>query len=118
MSEDGKVTTVLLGFLVYVRIGLRWEGGWAGSFWAGECAGGVIMGAMEVGAEAWGLGDGKRRAMGARATDGYGSETGADADDDDDVTCGGIEEETTDATGMVGECTGTYVTGGREETQV
>lgn len=87
---------------MYVRIGLRWGGGWAGSIWAGEC---------EVGAEAWGLGDGKRgaaaAAMGARATDGDGSETGADADDEADVTCGGIEEETTGATGMVGECIGT-----------
>ncbi|PQM42585.1 hypothetical protein Pyn_13003 [Prunus yedoensis var. nudiflora] len=48
----------------------RWLG-W--SFWAGECAGGVNIGAVEVGAEAWGLGDGKRgaatTAMGARATD-------------------------------------------------
>lgn len=65
------------------------------------------MGAVEVGTEAWGLDDGKIGAMGARATDVDGSETGEDAEDDDDVTCDGNEEETTGATGMVGECTGT-----------
>lgn len=65
------------------------------------------IGAIEVGAEAWRLGDDKRVAaavsIGAWATDGDSSEMGAFADDDD-VTCGGSEEETT---GIVGKCIGT-----------
>ena len=69
------------------------------------------IGAVEVGTNAWRLGDGKREgiaaAIGIGAADGDGSETGADSDDDDDVTCGGSEEETTDSTGLVSKWTGT-----------
>ncbi|KAM1956211.1 hypothetical protein ACFX16_025654 [Malus domestica] len=85
-------------------MGLRGGGGWTWSVWAGECGGGN-RGVVEVGAKAWWLGDGKKgvvaAVIGARAADGDGSETVADSDDDD-VTCGGSEEETTDSTGLGG----------------
>ncbi|KAL6293573.1 hypothetical protein ACE6H2_001715 [Prunus campanulata] len=75
--------------------------------------------AVELRAQTWGLGGYKRgatTAIGASVSEGDGSKTGTDAEDDD-VTGGG-EEETTGVTCMVGKWTGTWVTRGREETQV
>ncbi|CAB4263135.1 unnamed protein product [Prunus armeniaca] len=80
----------------------------------------IKLSAVELGAQTWGLGGGKRGAVAAIVawvSEGDGSKIGADAEDDD-VTGGGSEEETTGATYMVGKWKGTWVIGGREETQV
>lgn len=80
----------------------------------------IKISAVELEAQTWGLGGGKREAaaaIGAWVSEGDGSKTGADVEDDD-VIGGGSEEETTGATCMVGKWKRTWVTEGREETQV